>query len=108
MRKIGPFSADIVVACYVLHNQLSREGKGVPFSQLIDDFGSALSKSGILGSLNTLNDWAVIKTEYGELESGRAGRLYSISGESVLTVKTTYDQFWDRIEEEVENIKATT
>ena len=107
MKKIGPFSVDIVIACYVYHHQLSGAG-GVPFSLLLEDFGSALSKSGMLGSLNTLNDWSVIKTEYGELKSGRAGRLYSISGESMLTVKTTYEQFWSQIKEEVEKIKGTT
>lgn len=104
VRKIGPFSVDIVVACYVYHNQV-RMGEGVPFAKLIDDFGKALSKSGILGSLNTLADWGVIRTEYGELESGRAGRLYSVSGESQVVVKATYEKFWERLKEEVERKK---
>ena len=103
MKKIGPFSVDIVVACYVYHNQLSLEA-GIPFAKLVDDFDGALSKSGILSSLNTLANWGVIRTEYGELESGRAGRLYSVSGESIVTVRTTYEQFWKRIKSEVDEL----
>lgn len=104
LRKVGPFSVDIVVACYVYHNQVQTGN--VPFDKLVNDFGKALSKSGILGSLNTLSDWGVIRTEYGELESGRAGRLYSVSGEAQITVKATYEQFWERIQQEIEREKG--
>ena len=107
LRKVGPFSIDIVVACYVYHNQVQME-EVVPFAKLVNDFGKALSKSGILGSLNTLADWGIIRTEYTEYggpDLGRAGRVYSVSDVSQSTVKATYEQFWERIQEEVEREK---
>lgn len=100
MRKIGIYSVDIVVACYVLHNQ--TDASGVPFSRLVDEFDPALSRSGIANALKGLSQWGVIKTEFGETTAGRAGRLYSVSGETSVIVKETYRLHWDRIHEEVE------
>lgn len=103
MRKIGPFSVDIVVSCYIRH--LKEGDDGVPFSKLVTAFDGVLSKSGILNSLNTLSQWGIIKTEFGETETGRAGRLYSVAGESSLLVSETYREYWKRIQQEIEKEK---
>ncbi len=98
MRKIGPFSIDIVVACYVYHNQL-QTGKSAPLYELVEESG--ISELVLLDLLNTLADWGVIRIDYAEYKkSGRAGRVYSVTDISQPTVKATYEQFWERIREE--------
>jgi DNA-binding PadR family transcriptional regulator len=103
MKKIGPFSIDIVVACFTYHSQ--KEEVGVPFSKLVGELEGAVSKSTILNALNTLSQWGVINTEFGELDSGRAGRIYSVSGESTSLIKETYEKYWDKIQSAIEEAK---
>jgi len=54
-----------------------------------------------LNALNTLSDWGIVKTEYGETEAGRAGRFYYVSGEAQAMIKETYENFWDMVMKEV-------
>ena len=96
MRKIGPFSADIVVSTLIHHLQLKR--KKATFSRLLTEFNGALSRSGLHNSLNALSDWGVISTSFGKTEAGRAGRIYTISGESSALVRETYNIYWDRMQ----------
>jgi predicted transcriptional regulator len=72
----------------------------VGFTELVDGLKGIVSKTTILSALDTLSDWGIVATEFGETSSGRAGRLYYVSGESELMVKETCDKFWDRVMKE--------
>jgi len=95
MKKVGPLSTDLVVACKVYEFQ--RKGEKVEFGKLVEGLEGLVGKSTIINNLNTLSDWGIIKTEFGETEAGRAGRLYSISGEAEMMIKETYEKYWDRV-----------
>jgi len=95
MRKVGPLSSDLVVACKIWDFQ--KEGEKVEFIKLVKGLKGLVSKSTVLTALDTLSDWGIIKTEFGETEAGRAGRLYYVSGEAEAMVRETYERFWDRV-----------
>jgi len=95
MKKVGPLSTDLVVACKIYEYQ--RNGEKVEFGKLVNGLEGFMSKSTIINNLNTLSDWGIIKTEFGETEAGRAGRLYYISGEAEMMIKETYEKYWDRV-----------
>lgn len=97
MKKIGPLSADIVVACQVY--KLQEDGKKAGFSELAEGLKGKVSKTTILTALNTLSDWGIVSTEFGVTTAGRAGRLYYISGEAELMIKETCDKFWNKVVE---------
>jgi len=97
-EKVGPLSSDLVVACKIYEYQKERGAHArIDFNMLVEGLAGLLSKSTILNALDTLSDWGIVKTEYGETQAGRAGRLYYISGEAEKMVKETYEKFWDRI-----------
>lgn len=95
MKKIGPLSSDLVVACKIYEYQL--ESDRVEFTKLVEGLRGLVAKSTILNALDTLSDWGIVKTEFGETEAGRAGRLYYISGEAETMIKETYEKFWDKV-----------
>lgn len=95
MKKIGPLSSDLVVACKIYECQL--ESDRVEFTKLVEGLRGLVAKSTILNALDTLSDWGIVKTEFGETEAGRAGRLYYISGEAETMIKETYEKFWDKV-----------
>lgn len=98
MKKVGPLSTDLVVACKIYEYQ--QKGEKVEFGKLVEGLKGLVSRSTIVNDLSTLSDWGIIKTEYGETEAGRAGRLYSISGEAEMMVRETYEKYWDRVMKE--------
>jgi len=100
MKKIGPLSLDLVVACKVYELQ-TQDLTGVEFMRLVTELDGIVGKSTVLNALNTLSDWGVVKTEYGETEAGRAGRFYYVSGEAEAMIKETYENFWEKVMKEV-------
>ena len=100
VTKIGPLSLDLVVACKIYEHQ-TTEGAGVEFMKLVRSLDGIVSKSSILNAVNTLSDWGIVKTEFGETEAGRAGRLYYVSGEAESMIRATYEQFWDKVLEAI-------
>ena len=100
MSDRGPISNDLRVAC-MIYDFKKRGIDEVEYSQLVDSFSNAssggLSKPTILRSLNTLSQWGVVKTIFGETSRGRAGRLFSVSGESESMIREIYDEFWERV-----------
>jgi predicted ArsR family transcriptional regulator len=95
MKKVGPLSSDLVVACKIYEYQ--KDHDRVEFAKLVEGLEGLVSKSTILNALATLSDWGIIKTEFGETEAGRAGRLYYVSGEAEAMIRETYEKYWDRI-----------
>ena len=96
MKKY-PISSDLIVACTI--HELHEEGGPADFGTLVERLDGVLSKTTVANALNTLSDWGIIKTEYGETSKKHAGRLYSISGESKTVIKEIYDRFWHIITE---------
>jgi len=95
VKKVGPLSTDLVVACKIYDYQ--KKNERVEFSKLVTGLKGLVSRSTILKDLETLSDWGIIKTEFGETETGRAGRLYAISGESEELIRETYEKFWEKV-----------
>ena len=95
MKKIGPLSADLVVACKIYEFQKNNEA--VEFGNLVKALNGLVSKSTVLSALNTLSNWGIVSSEFGATKAGRAGRSYSISGEAYTMVKETYDQYWNKV-----------
>ena len=95
MKKIGPLSTDLVVACKVYEYQKNNET--VEFGKLVNGLKPLVSKATVLTSLNTLLSWGIVSSEFGETKAGRAGRTYSISGEAYTMVKATYDAYWEKV-----------
>lgn len=100
MGKFGPLSNDLLIAC-MIHDFKKKGQTEVEFNQLVTSFDGVLSKPTILRSLNTLSQWGVVKTIFGETISGRAGRKFSVSGESEGMIKEIYAEFWERVIEEL-------
>lgn len=100
MKKIGPLSLDIVVACQIY--ELQQEEKRVGFSLLVDALNGLVGESTVPALLRSLTDWGIIRTEYGETEAGRAGRFYYISGEARDMIRETYELHWEKVLEERE------
>lgn len=53
-----------------------------------------MSSSTLLRMLRFLESWRVIKAQYGETETGRAGKLYYISNEDKEVMKKLYENYW--------------
>jgi hypothetical protein len=98
MKKIGPLSVDIVVACKI--HKYQDEGKKVGISELVEGLKGIVGKTSILSAIDTLSDWGIVATEFGETTARRAGRLYYVSGEAEAMIKEVCDKFWTKVEEE--------
>lgn len=95
MKKIGPLSLDLVIACQIYEFQ-SAEVR-VEFTKLVESLNGLVGESTIPSLLRSLSDWGIVTTEYGETDKGRAGRFYYISGEAYDMIKETYELFWDKV-----------
>jgi predicted transcriptional regulator len=95
VKKIGPLSIDLVVACKIYEFQ--KNNAIVEFGDLVSSLNGVVSKSAVSSSLITLSNWGIIGSEFCETKSGRAGRVYSISGEAFTMVKETYEQYWQKV-----------
>ncbi len=98
MKKIGPLSVDIVVACKI--HKYQTEGKKVGLSELTEGLKGIVGKTSIQSALDTLSDWGIVTTEFGETPAGRAGRLYYVSGEAETMIKEACEKYWTKVEEE--------
>ena len=95
MKKIGPLSLDLVVACQIY--ELQENGTRAEYAKLTEKLKGLVGESTIPSLLRSLADWGIITTEFGKTEQGRAGRFYFISGEASEMMKETYDLFWDKV-----------
>ena len=95
VKKIGPLSLDLVVACQI--HELEREKIRADFGTLSDRLDGLVSKSAIPSLLKTLEDWGFINSEFGETAAGRAGRLYYIANESRSIISELYAKHWDQV-----------
>ncbi|MCL2134073.1 MAG: hypothetical protein FWH37_00720 [Candidatus Bathyarchaeota archaeon] len=95
MKKIGPLSIDLIVACKIY--EFHKNKQVVEYGNLVSSLIGLVSKSAVSSSLITLSNWGIIGSEFCETKAGRVGRTYSISGEAFTMVKETYDQYWQKV-----------
>lgn len=88
----NPLSNEFKVATEIY--ACKQDGELVWFTKLVDKLSGKLSKNTIAQSLTTLFDWGIVKAEYGETETGRAGRLLMISNEAEPMVQELYLKYW--------------
>ena len=93
MAKSDVLSNDMKIAAeiYKFNEDLKEP---VWFTKLVDSLNNEISKSAIARSLDRLFDWGIVKAEYGETGTGRAGRLLYITNETKGTIKSVYKEFW--------------
>ena len=68
-----------VVALKML--ELEEKGERVWFSKLVESLSETFSREEVAKSLNTLEDWLLVSSEYGETSPDHAGRLYYLTEE---------------------------
>jgi hypothetical protein len=95
MKKIGPLSLDLVLACKI--REMGDEGEEVTYGSLQAELEPIMSKSTIPNLLATLKAWDVISVEYGLTNAGRPGRFYSIKEEAKPLVTEVCNRYWPRI-----------
>lgn len=88
----NPLSNEFKVAAEIY--ACKQDGELVWYTKLVDRLSGKLSKNTIAQALNTLFDWGIVKAEYGETETGRAGRLLIVSNEAELMVRELYLKYW--------------
>lgn len=92
MTKKDILSNDFKVAAEIY--RCNESGEKVWFNKLVDLLEGKMVKSTVMNSLDTLSDWGIVTAQFGETDTGRAGRLLFISGESKETIKQIYEKFW--------------
>jgi len=88
----NPLSNEFKVAAEIYHCQVNHEV--VWYGKLVERLAGVVSKNTISNAIETLFDWGIIKAEFGETETGRAGRLLMISNEAKPLIKELYEKYW--------------
>ena len=88
----NPLSNEFKVAAEIY--AFGESGELIWYTKLVKSLSGKLSKNTIAKALDTLFDWGIVKAEYGETETGRAGRLLMISNEAKSIVKDLYLEYW--------------
>lgn len=88
----NPLSNEFKVAAEIF--RCKEEGEVVWYNKLVTLLKNEMSKNTISKALNTLFDWGIVKAEYGETETGRAGKLLKVSNEAEPIVKKLYENYW--------------
>ena len=88
----NPLSNEFKVAAEIY--ACNENGELVWYTKLVQRLSGKLSKNTIARALDTLFDWGIVKAEYGETETVRAGKLLMISNEAELIVRELYLKYW--------------
>jgi len=95
MKKIGPLSTDLVVACAI--HDLKKSKKEGWVSDISQMLRKVMTPQELKENLDELIYLGIIWTEHRTLDSGRAGRVYFITKEARKMIKETHDLFWDKV-----------
>ncbi len=96
-------SNEMVIAVIIYENEVVKGNKNITLELIENKLKNSLSRSTILNALNELVQWGIIKSSFDELNSGRIGRTYLISGETISVIKAFSEQFWDKINEAIQS-----
>lgn len=88
----NPLSNEFKVAAEIF--ACKENGELVWYTKLVERLSGKLSKSTIAKALDVLFDWGIVKAEYGETETGRAGKLLMISNEAEPIIRELYIKYW--------------
>lgn len=91
-KKYDILSPEFKVAAEIYKYNI--RGDKVWFTKLAKSLEGEMSPSTIMKSLRRLFDWGIVKAEFGETDTGRAGRLLYIAGESRDVIGKIYEKFW--------------
>lgn len=97
MKKIGPLSFDLVVACAIYEIAYLGERGNATFMRLVDKLDGLISRSTIPSLLTTLRDWGIIDTEWKTLNSGHEGRTYYLTDEGYYIIMELFELYWEKI-----------
>ena len=78
--------------------EFEEKGERIWFSKLVKSFNEVpeISRETVAISLNTLEDWFIVKGGYGETSSGHAGMLYYLTEEGKEKIKEVKDSMGGR------------
>ena len=88
----NPLSNEFKVAAEIY--ACKENGELIWYTKLVRGLSDKLSKNTTAHALDTLFDRGIVKTEYGETETDRAGKLPLISNEVELIVRDPHLNFW--------------
>jgi hypothetical protein len=91
-RKAELLSNEFKVASQIF--ECNEAKKNIWFGKLADLLKNQMAPATVMKSLRVLFEWGIVKVEYGATDTGRAGRLLFIAGESRSTIKDIYENFW--------------
>ena len=74
--------------------ECNSKKESVWFSKLAILLKNHMSTGTVMKSLRRLSEWGLVTAEYGPTDTGRAGRLLFIAGESKSIIKEIYENFW--------------
>lgn len=90
--KADLLSREMKVAAEIY--RFNSEGEKIWFTKLAESLRGVMAASTIQKALNALIDWGIVRVQYGETDTGRAGRLLMIAGEAEETISLVYKQYW--------------
>ncbi len=91
-KKKDILSPEFKVAAEIY--KYNSRGEKVWFTKLAESLKGEMSSSTVMKALRRLFDWGIVKAEFGETDTGRAGRLLYIAGESKGVIGEIYEKFW--------------
>ena len=91
--KRGLLSKEFQVACAIY--ELTEEKKEKAwYNKLEPMMRSLMAGSTLSRTLKYLESWGIIKAQYGETETGRAGKLFYLSNEDKETIEMLFTRYW--------------
>lgn len=90
-----PLSQELIVACCIYSSQSKNEK--IWLTKIQSELSGIVGKAKIRSAVDTLLDWTLVKVEYGETSTGRAGRLYSIREESVPMISELHKKYYAKV-----------
>jgi hypothetical protein len=92
IEKKSPLSNELKVATEIYHCEVNNEL--IWYHKLVSVLDGEISKNTVSKALDVLFDWGIVKSEYGETETGRAGKLLMITNECKPLIKDLYEKYW--------------
>ena len=90
----GLLSKEFQVACAIYELTVKRKEKAW-YTKLEPMMKENMSGATLSRVLKYLESWGNSKAQYGETETGRAGKLYYISNEDNETIELLYNKYWN-------------
>lgn len=90
-ERRSPLSNEFKVATEIYRCEIN--GELIWYNKLVKDLEAEMSKNTVSKALDTLFDWGIIESEYGETQRGKPGKLLRVSDESKPVVAELYRRY---------------